>query len=213
MRKIVLILTLLSSFLFSQRGSAQVVLHSDTVSVQCGNPDVFLVPISVKDFTNIAALQYTYQWNPAHLGYAYISDINPNLPNAAFDTTSFISQGKFTFAWTALGGVTLPDDAILLNVVFTRIGGPATPLNFVDDPTDILAFDASFSQVDVIAGPGRVVPLDQSLPTLTCPSNASAGGTGPTPVNNIGLSAVADDCGIDVTGWSVTGATTGNFPT
>ncbi|MFM7400796.1 MAG: hypothetical protein ACKO4W_07805, partial [Bacteroidota bacterium] len=110
MRKIVLILTLLSSFLFSQRGSAQVVLHSDTVSVQCGNPDVFLVPISVKDFTNIAALQYTYQWNPAHLGYAYISDINPNLPNAAFDTTSLISQGKFTFAWTALGGVTLPDD-------------------------------------------------------------------------------------------------------
>ena len=213
MRKIVLILTLLSPFLFSQKGSAQVVLHSDTVSVQCGNPDVFLVPVRVKDFTDIAALQYTYQWNPAHLGYAYISDINPNLPNAAFDTTSLISQGKFTFAWTTLGGVSLPDDEILLNVVFTRIGGPATPLSFVNDPTDIFAFDATFTQIDVIARPGRVVPLDQSPPSLTCPPNATAGGTGPTPVNNIGLTAVADDCGIDVTGWSVSGATTGNFPT
>jgi len=105
MRKIVLILTLLSSFLFSQKGSAQVVLQSDTISVQCGNPDVFLVPIRVRNFTDIAALQYTYQWNPAQLGYAYISDINPNLPNAAFDTTSLVSQGKFTFAWTTLGGV------------------------------------------------------------------------------------------------------------
>ena len=188
------------------------VLQSDTISVQCGNPDVFLVPVRVRDFTDIAALQYTFQWNTAHLGYAYISDINPDLPNAAFDTTSLISQGKFTFAWSSLGGVTLPDEALLLNVVFTRIGGPATPLIFVDDPTDVLAFNTAFSQVDVVALPGRVVPLDQSLPTLTCPSNASAGGTGPTAVNNIGLTAVSDDCGIEVTGWSVSGATTGNFP-
>ncbi|MEN9414182.1 MAG: hypothetical protein RLZ62_486, partial [Bacteroidota bacterium] len=60
MRKTVLILTLLSSFLFSQKGSAQVVLHSDTISVQCGNPDVFLVPVRVRNFTDIAALQYTF---------------------------------------------------------------------------------------------------------------------------------------------------------
>jgi len=213
MRKTVLILTLLSSFLFSQKGSAQVVLHSDTISVQCGNPDVFLVPVRVRNFTDIAALQYTFQWNPAHLDYAYLTDINPGLPNAAFDTTTLISQGKFTFAWTTLGGVSLPDDEILLNVVFTRIGGPATPLSFVNDPTDIFAFDATFSQVDVMTESGRVVPLDQSLPTLTCPPNASVGGTGPTPVNNIGLVSVSDDCGIDITGWSVSGATTRNFPT
>lgn len=212
MRKILLILILLAACVFPERTFAQVVLKTDTIEVPCGAPTAFLVPIRVRDFTDIAGLQFTFQWNPAQLDYAYITDINPAFDAIGFDSTSLISQGKFTFSWTQLNSLTLPDDEVLLNVAFTRIGGPATPLDFVQDPTAIFVFNGNFEEVPYSLAPGLVKPLDTAPPTITCPANVVAQGVGPTAVNNIAPASAADDCGTPVIGWTSTGATVASFP-
>lgn len=196
----------------TQTASAQVVLKTDTVSVSCANSSVFLVPLRVRNFTDIAGLQFTFQWNPAHLEYAYITDINPAFNSIAFDSTSLISQGKFTFAWSQLNSLTFPDGEILLQVGFKRLGGPATALNFVNDPTPIFVYDASFNDAPFALEPGLVKPQDTALPTVACPANVTVQGAGPTSVNNIAPVSASDDCGVPAIGWSSSGATMANFP-
>ncbi len=212
MRKILLILIILAAWAAPNKASAQVVLKTDTLSVPCANSNVFLVPLRVRNFTDIAGLQFTFQWNPAHLDYAYITNINPAFVSVAFDSTNLISQGKFTFAWSQLNSLTLPDNEILLEVAFTRIAGPATALKFVDDPTPIFVFDGAFNDLPYETEPGLVKPQDTALPTVACPTNTSVIGVGPTAVNNIAAISPADDCGLPAVGWSSTGATTANFP-
>ena len=114
MRKIILILILLAAWVLPQQVSAQVVLKTDTINVSCSASSVFLVPIRVRDFADVSGLQFTFQWNPAQLDYAYITDINPAFSGVAFDSTSLINQGKFTFAWTQINSLNLADDEILL---------------------------------------------------------------------------------------------------
>jgi hypothetical protein len=211
MRKILVILILLAACVLPQTTSAQVVLKTDTIDVSCSSSSVFLAPIRVRDFTDISGLQFTFQWNPAQLDYAYITDINPAFDAVAFDSISLINQGKFTFSWTQLSSLNLPDDAILLNVAFTRIGGPATALEFIQDPTAIFVFNGLFEEVPFVLGPGLVKPLDTAAPTISCPASITVQGVGAVAVNNIAPTA-ADDCGISTVGWSSSGATIANFP-
>jgi len=212
MRKILLILIILAACVLPQQVSAQVVLKTDTLSVSCANSSVFLVPLRLRNFTNVAGLQFTFQWNPAHLAYAYITDINPAFNAIAFDSTSLINQGKFTFAWSQLNSLSLPDDEILLHVAFNRIGGPATALQFVDNPTPIFVFDGAFNDIPFETEPGLVKPLDTASPTVVCPGSVTVQGVGPTAVNNIAPVSSGDDCGAPTIGWSSTGATNANFP-
>lgn len=125
MRKILVILILLLACVLPQKTFAQVVLKSDTINLPCNLSTTFLMPIKVRNFTDVSGLQFTFQWNPAQLQYAYITDINPAFDGIAFDSTNLIAQGKFTFAWSQLSSVSLSDDEVVLNVAFTRIGGPA----------------------------------------------------------------------------------------
>ncbi len=211
MRKILFLIILFSACFSLQKSTAQVVLKSDTIEVACGAPAVILVPIRVRNFTDIAGLQFTYQWNPLQLGYAYITDINPAFSSISFDSISLIAQGKLVFAWTQLNSLTLPDDEILMNVAFTRIGGPTTPLSFVDNPTNVVVINGSFDEVLFSLESGAVKPLDTAPPTVTCPANTTVQAVGPVAVNDISPTAL-DDCGTPLVGWSSTGATTANFP-
>lgn len=212
MRKILLILILLAAWTLPQQASAQVVLKTDTIEVSCSSSSVILVPIRVRDFTDVAGMQFTFQWNPAHLDYAYITDINPAFDAVAFDSINLVNTGKFTFSWSQLNSVTLPDDAVVLNVAFNRIGGPATTLNFIEDPTAIFVFNGSFEEIPYTLGPGLIKPLDSTLPAIACPPNVTVQGAGGVPVNNIAPASSSDDCGAPVIGWTSTGATTANFP-
>lgn len=170
------------------------------------------MPLRVRDFTDVAGLQFTYQWDPTRLQYAFITDINPAFDGIAFDSTSLISQGKFTFAWSQLSSVTLADDEVLLNVAFTRIGGPASALTFVDDPTDIFVFDGAFNEITYAVEPGMVNPLDNTLPTINCPTDTNVQSVGIIAINDIAPLSVADDCGTPEVGWSSTGVSMYNFP-
>lgn len=212
MRNTLLILILLAICLAPVKSSAQVVLKTDTIDVACGSNNVFLVPVRVRNFTDIAGLQFTFQWNAANLAYQYITDIDPNFTGIAFDSTTLISQGKFTFAWSQLNSLTLPDDGIVLQVAFKRIGGPASVLQFTDDPTAIFAFDGAFNDIPVTTLPGLVKPMDSAPPAINCPPSVTVQSTGPAVVNGIAPLSATDDCGTPVVGWTSAGATNASFP-
>ncbi len=187
-------------------------LRADSVAVPCHDTDTFLMPIRLFQFEDIAALQFTFSWLPAHLQYVHIQDIHPSFTGIGFDTTTFIPQGKFTFSWTTLGSVSVPDSTVLLSAAFVRLGGPATLVSFVNTPTDIVAFDGMFNEVPVNTKPGMVTPIDSLPPTIICPASVTVEGFGPTPVYDIGIDSLLDNCSLESIGWSTTGATEGNHP-
>lgn len=204
---------LLAAGVFSNRSHAQaVILKADTVEVPCTSSDTFLVPIRLDNFTDISGLQFTLMWDTARLDYAFTTMLNPNFIGVGFDTSAAIlADGKLTFAWTDLTGVSVPSNTILFQVAFRRIGGPPAPVSFVNTPTDIAVFDNQFNQVDVQTQNGLVKALDNQGPSLSCPANVITGFSGPIPIPNI-PPVVSDNCGVPNTGWSSTGATIANFP-
>ena len=159
------------------------ILKADSITVPCHSVDTFLMPVRVYNFNDVAGLQFTLSWNAAHLDYAYITDVNPALSGIGFDTTSFTNTGKLTFSWTAIGGLSLPDTSILFKVAFSRIGGPATLVEFTDDPTAIAAIDPMGNDLMVETMPGLVDPVDVEPPSLTCPDDLTLEVFGPSPVN------------------------------
>lgn len=190
-----------------------VILRADSVAVPCHSSDTFLMPLRVYDFENVAGLQFTFSWNPAHLDFIHITNINPAFQGIGFDTTAaFVNSGQFTFAWTTIGGVSLPDTSILLTVAFTRIGGPATLAEFSNNPTAIAAIDPMGNDLVVNTFPGLVTPEDTEPPTIACPGDLTVQVTGPSPVNGIAPDSLMDNCAIANTGWTSTGATTASFP-
>jgi len=176
------------------------------------------MPVRVRNFTGVASMQFTLSWTPAQLKYAYVTDGAGNLfynggAQAGFDTTNFISQGKLTFTWTKVGGASFPDDSPVFFVAFRRTGGPYSPVTFVNTPVGIEVTDKNGDELLHQLMPGGVLPIDTIPPTITCPPDATVQGSGPTPVNGISPTSVADNCTVQQVGWSVSGATTGNFPT
>lgn len=214
MRNKLLILIFFAALFSPALSKAQtVILKADSIDVPCHASDTFLMPLRLYDFTDVAGLQFTFSWNPAYLDYAYITQINPAFQGVGLDTSAaFVNSGKFTFAWTAIGGVSLPDTSILLTVAFTRIGGPATLAAFSDNPTAIAAIDLMGNDLTVNTFPGLVNPEDTEPPSITCPDDVTVQVIGPTPVNNIAPLSVLDNCAIASTGWTSTGATAANFP-
>ncbi len=210
--KLLILIVLAALFVPAAMKAQSVLLKADSVTVQCHAVDTFLIPVRLFNFNNVAGLQFTQAWNPAHLDYAYITDINPAFSGIGFDTTSFINQGKFTFSWTTIGGLTLPDTTILFKIAFARIGGPATLVEFSDSPTAIAAIDPMGNDLMVATVPGQINPVDTEPPTIVCPGNVSMEVFGPTAVNGIAPASLLDNCSLENIGWSATGATAANFP-
>jgi gliding motility-associated-like protein len=187
-------------------------LTADSIPVPCHNTDTFLMPIRLFDFSNIAGLQFTFSWTPAHLQYIHIRDVNSAFAGAGMDTVTFRPQGRITFSWTTLGPVSLPDSTVLFSVAFVRLSGPATTTPFIKTPTDIVAFDGNFNELQVNTKAGKVTPIDNQPPVIVCPPSVTLEGFGPTPVNDIAIDSLFDNCSLESLGWSTAGATVGNHP-
>ncbi len=213
MRNIFLILFLLVAGIFTSKSSAQaVILRADTLEVPCSSTSAILVPLRLDNFTNVSGLQFTLQWNTAQLQYDYVTMLHPQFFGAGFDTSAAtLALGKLTFAWTDLSGLSLPSNTVLFKVAFTRIGGPQSPVSFVNDPTAVAVFDNTFNELLHLTKNGAVKPIDTIGPTITCPASVITGWSGPIPIPNI-APVVADNCGTPATGWTSVGATIANFP-
>ncbi len=196
-----------------------VILKTDTISLPCALTDTFRVPVRVKSFTNVGSFQFTLSWNPTYLDYQGVTkglSTNPFFLNGAspsFDTLTFINAGKLTFAWNRVGGLTVNDSTVVFYVVFRRLGGPYTPVQLISTPVGIEVTDPLGEDLPWKTQSGGVMPIDNILPTITCPLNMNQQVSGPSPINGISPISVADNCTLQSVGWTSTGSTPASFPT
>ncbi len=217
MRNIFLILMLLVSFVLPSQMSAQaVILKTDTISIDCKSSDTFLVPIRVRNFTNVGSMQFTVSWNTTELDYAYTTPISPAFTqgavNIGFDSTTYIGTGRITFTWTRFGGLSVPNDSTIFSLAFRRIGGSFSPVEVSSNPVQVEVTDASGNELMVQTMNGGVLPIDIAPPTIVCPDNLTMSVSVPTAVNDIGPLSAIDNCSIPEVGWSSVGATVANAP-
>jgi hypothetical protein len=177
----------------------------------CG--ELVTIDVLAFNFDSIAGLQFSMDWLPAALQFVSITNTNTglNITPINFNTDS-IALGYFSFAWTSanLNGVSAPAGELLFTLNYTALG--AGTVNFASLPTEALAFiGPSFDETTLITYGSTVSVVDNQPPTITCPADLTVLATGPTPVPGI-APVVMDNCSVAQVGWSVSGATSGNFP-
>jgi gliding motility-associated-like protein len=102
------------------------------------------VDVVAQDFTNIAAMQFSYKWDPNVLSLVSVKMISPlplpNLTNTNFDQMQ-VSSGKLGFIWDdpTAAGVTIPNNTPIYQLCFAVVGsaGSSTSIKFTADPISI----------------------------------------------------------------------------
>ena len=116
------------------------------VNADPGETNVCL-DVTVQDFVDVGAVQFSVQWDPTVLDYQSVQGLNTNMPG--LNTNSFnedqVNNGQFAFVWPSLGitATTLANDESLFQICFNVIGalGTSSPVQFTDSPTDIQVGD------------------------------------------------------------------------
>ncbi|MCE7923785.1 MAG: T9SS C-terminal target domain-containing protein [Haliscomenobacteraceae bacterium CHB4] len=143
-----------------------------------GNPDLQLiassatacpgetvcVDISVADFNNIVAGQYSMSWDPSVINFQQVQNFGlPGLTSANFGTSQ-VSSGLLSFAWFDQNatGVTLPDNSVLFEICFEVIGasGALSPVEFASSPTVLEFINVAGGVVPVQSDNGSVAVID-----------------------------------------------------
>ncbi|HMQ49130.1 MAG TPA: cohesin domain-containing protein [Saprospiraceae bacterium] len=157
----------------SQSGTVCVGMPSTDFLVTAGNAnaavgDQVCIPVTVDNFTNIVGMAYTINYNPAHLEFVQVTNLNPGLPlfsvAGSFGLPPAITAGNITVNWfdQTLVGVSLPNDAVLFELCFNVIGDPSTcsditfssaitPIEISDANQDIVPFNSQSGTVCALA--------------------------------------------------------------
>jgi gliding motility-associated-like protein len=210
----IIILLALGCLATTTANAQSLILKSDTLDVPCTSTETVFIPVKVENFTNIAGLQFSMNWDTAKLDYQYCTNFNNAFQGAGFDTSAMnIALGRLTFAWTKIGGLSLPPNATIFSIAFKRIGGPAAEIKATNVPTEIVVLDPMGNDLPHEEKPGFIRPIDLVPPSITCPANVTVSGIGAVPVPNIAPASLADNCGTPNVGWNSVGVTTVSFPT
>ncbi len=98
--------------------------------------------VSVENFVDIGALQYSVNWDPTVLEFQSIENIA--LGSTGNWGTTATAEGVISFAWVdfSLSGETFADGDVIYSICFTAIGedGSSSSVDFAEVP---LAFEAS----------------------------------------------------------------------
>ncbi len=124
-----------------------ITLNLPFLNANPGDTDVCL-DLTVEDFTNIAALQFSLNWDPAVLSLGDVRNLNSNMPGLTLTSlgTNNAGNGVLTFVWPSSIGfasATLADGETLFQICFDVIGslGDRSPVSFGNDPTPIQVGD------------------------------------------------------------------------
>ena len=115
-----------------------------------GGNQKFSINITVKQFQNIRAGQFSLNWDKDVAVFESIVNIHSALgpQNALFNTSM---PGKLGFIWDTESQVTMPDNSILFTVNFKSLTKKAsTSLNFTSDPVDIYFEDKNGKAINVL---------------------------------------------------------------
>ncbi|MBP7822004.1 MAG: gliding motility-associated C-terminal domain-containing protein [Saprospiraceae bacterium] len=102
------------------------------------------VPVVVRGFNDMVAVQYSLHWSPTVIRFDSISGLNlPYLTTDNINTNNAVSNGDLSFSWSddTVEGVTVNDGTTIFNLCFTLLGGSGanTPIQFTNTPTIIEA--------------------------------------------------------------------------
>ena len=112
-----------------------------------GEPeDQVCVPITVQNFNDIVAFQYTFEWDTSIVTYDTVINFNPNVSDLEMAIgTNFTDDGKLLTAWAPFSAtpVTLNNGDTLYQVCLdikpNATVGSSALLTFSDDPTQRMA--------------------------------------------------------------------------
>jgi len=117
--------------------SAQVVLNTQTQSF---NEDDLLVNITTGNFTNMAAMQFTINWDPTALEFTGFSVDSTELQlNDGNFNINLSALGELPFAWVNpnFNPISLPDGSTIMVLHFKVLSSIPTAIFFDDSPTPI----------------------------------------------------------------------------
>ncbi len=126
--------------------TGSVTLAAEEVSMKAGTSGC--LKITVADFSEILATQYTLQWDPQILQFQKLQNFNlPYLSPQNFGTP-LTAQGKLTCVWLddSLQGVSRSDGAVIYEICFKgleRARGKTSTIEFVEEPTPFEAVNAA----------------------------------------------------------------------
>lgn len=190
------------------------------------------VPVYVKDFKKIIRFQGSIGFDTSKVRFTRIEDFGiPTLQNRNFNLASANNLSNLVFDWAQpipQSGITLPDSAVLFNVVFTMKGaaGDSIPLQFnnrwvaggVDSTNTSVTASVSNGYLKVKASPTILTGEPQSFGTICAGGIIQVPYTvngGDFPMGNTFQIQLSDATGSFVTptnlGTAIAGSTSGTI--
>lgn len=112
-----------------------------------------IVPVTVKDFSNVAGYQFTLSWNAAVLR---LLEVNNSTLNGSYGMQK-MEEGFLTVLWNDMlaAGVNLPDDATVFEMKFKAIGGAGAYCE-IKIGSELTASEAVNGNVDLL----EIIPVN-----------------------------------------------------
>lgn len=117
-----------------------------------------LVPVKVKDFTNLLGQQFSVAWDEDVATFVGVEQFGVPLGADNFNLTE-TENGYITYAWNSPSALTLDDETTLFVMKFLLTGnyGASTEIWVANHPTEIMAIsDNDYEPVQVLNVKGKV---------------------------------------------------------
>jgi len=139
--------------------SGSLAIIGSTETVDAGGQ--VCVQFTSQGFTNIAAAQFTLNFNSNVLEFTGIENINwPGASQGGNFGTTMAGNGVITFVWFDQNavGVNVPDGTVLFELCFDAVGngGQMSQITFGNNPRPIEFSDSDGNVVDFSSTPGKV---------------------------------------------------------
>lgn len=180
----------------------ELVVRGETLEV--GPAESFCMQITADNFNDIVGMSFTMNYDPMHLAFDQITNINPALTDfTVAGNTGQPSPGVITINWfeQSLNAVDLPNGSVLFEVCFTALGldGSCSEIVFTDDVTEIEFSDSNEDVAQAFFEDGEVcvsanMPGQISLRVANASVDADDTACVPVTTNNF----------VDVTEFSFT---------
>ncbi|HTD65021.1 MAG TPA: Ig-like domain-containing protein [Candidatus Limnocylindria bacterium] len=126
-----------------------------------------LVPVRVTSFTNVAAFQFTFRWNPATVTFIDVPSDRfglPNMSRAGTFNSANSNSGSLNVFWDdpTVAGVNVADGTAIFYVEFRIIGAPVDETSLIIDgsQTAFLVADSNIEALPATALAGQIT-IDQ----------------------------------------------------
>lgn len=200
---------------FAVSSSDLTLIATPANQASCG--ELVSIDVLAFNFDSIAGLQFSMDWLPATLEFVSVTNTNGtiNMAPGNFNLDS-VGVGNLSFAWTSadITGSSVPQGAVLFTLNYTVLG--TGTLDFSNLPTQALAFTGTVfppEEAPFVTVGTSITVIDTLPPSMTCPADITVQAPASVAVQGIAPLSIVDNCSIPQVGWTVSGATTGNFPT